>query len=66
MLEELDYLQETLVHALNVIRSEIKTNGLPGLSHLATTPHPLDSCHIPCPPRLYEARRLALGAYTLV
>lgn len=65
MLDELDYLQSTIVDALDTIRLEIKANNLPHLSHLATTPHPLDSDSFVCPPRLYEARRLALGAYHL-
>lgn len=65
MLDELDYLQATIVDALDTIRIEIKANSLPHLSHSATTPHPLDSASFVCPPKLYEARRLALGAYCI-
>lgn len=61
MLEELDYLQDNIAQALNTIRVELKAHNLPPLSHQAILPHPLDDAGFVCPPRLYEARRLALG-----
>ena len=59
--EELDSLQKTLNHAIDTLRYELIAANLPPLSLQATEPHPLDDCSFPVPPRLYEARRLALG-----
>lgn len=61
-LQELDSLQDTLNDALNTIRHEIRKNRLPELSTSATSPHPLDDSTFLCPPKLYKARRLALGS----
>ncbi len=60
---ELDALQRTLNHAIDTFRSELAAAKLPPLSLNATEPHPLDDCTYLPPPRLYEARRLALGMY---
>lgn len=59
--EELDSLQRTLNHAIDTFRQELIAANLPPLSLSATEPHPLDDCSFLAPPRLYEARRLALG-----
>ena len=59
--EQLDSLQKTLNHAIDTLRYELTAANLPPLSLQATEPHPLDDCSFPVPPRLYEARRLALG-----
>lgn len=58
---ELDALQLTLNHAIDTFRRELVAANLPPLSSQATEPHPLDDCTKLAPPRLYEARRLALG-----
>ncbi|TFY81660.1 hypothetical protein EWM64_g2351 [Hericium alpestre] len=60
-LQELDALQDTLNQSLNAVRDEIKRHALPELSNFASQPHPLDDPTFVCPPRLYEARRLALA-----
>ncbi|KAF7789111.1 hypothetical protein EIP86_000046 [Pleurotus ostreatoroseus] len=60
--EELDSLQKTLNHAIDTLRYELIAANLPPLSLQATEPHPLDDCSFPVPPRLYEARRLALAS----
>ncbi|KDQ13840.1 hypothetical protein BOTBODRAFT_55853 [Botryobasidium botryosum FD-172 SS1] len=60
-LQELDALQDAMNKALDAIRAEIDVHDLPDLSNYATEPHPLDDAHFICPPRLYEARKLALA-----
>lgn len=60
-LYELDVLQRTLNHAIDTFRRELVAANMPPLSSQATEPHPLDDCTKLVPPRLYEARRLALG-----
>ncbi len=60
-LDELDSLQHTLNHAIDTLRYKLKAANLPPFSLQATEPHPLDDCSFVVPPRLYEARRLALG-----
>ena len=59
--QELDSLQSTLNHAIDTYRQELIAANLPPISLQASKPHPLDDCSNPAPPRLYEARRLALG-----
>ncbi|THG94085.1 hypothetical protein EW026_g7313 [Hermanssonia centrifuga] len=59
---ELDALQRTLNHAIDTFRRELAAAKLPPLSLNATKPHPLDDCTYLPPPRLYEARRLALAS----
>ena len=63
--EELDSLQQTLNHAINTFRQELISANLPLLSSQATERHPLDEYSYLASPRLYEARRLALGAGVL-
>lgn len=64
---ELDALQVTLNQTLDVIREEIRSQGLAELSNYAQEPHPLDDPNRICNPRLYEARRLALGeCFTII
>ena len=60
-LQELDALQQTMNVALDAIRDELKNGRLPELSNFASERHPLDDPTFVCPPRLYEARKLALG-----
>ncbi|OCH89300.1 S-adenosyl-L-methionine-dependent methyltransferase [Obba rivulosa] len=59
--DELDALQNSLNQALNAVRDELDVHRLPKLSNFALEPHPLDEPTFICPPRLYEARRLALA-----
>ena len=59
--QELDSLQRTLNHAIDTFRQELIAADLPPLSLYSSEPHPLDDCTKLAPPRLYEARRLALG-----
>ncbi|KAJ3558584.1 hypothetical protein NM688_g838 [Phlebia brevispora] len=59
---ELDSLQRTFNHAIDTLRQELIAANLPPLSLEATEPHPMDDCHFAVPPRLYEARRLALAS----
>jgi hypothetical protein len=61
-LSELASLQTTLNEALDTIRIELKSSDLPDLSSYATTRHPLDESSYTSSQRLYNARRLALGA----
>lgn len=59
---ELDSLQRTLNHAIDAFREELIKADLPPLTLEATEPHVLDNdAYLPSP-RLYEARRLVLGA----
>jgi hypothetical protein len=60
-LTELDALQSSLNDSIDAIRTELHTNGLPELSNYSQKPHPLDDPNYTSSPRLYEARRLALG-----
>ncbi|KAF8208509.1 S-adenosyl-L-methionine-dependent methyltransferase [Mycena galopus ATCC 62051] len=60
--EELDVLQATLNEALDAIREELSANKLPPLSTSGHTTHPLDDPHYTPSPKLFEARRLALGS----
>ena len=60
-LTELDSLQSTINLALNAVRDELKSNGLPELMNISSERHPMDEETFICPPRLYDARRLALG-----
>lgn len=59
---ELDSLQISMNQALDAIRTELRTHQLPELSNYALESHILDDPSYLCPPRLYEARRLALAA----
>jgi len=59
--QELDALQDCMNKALDAIRAELDVHDLPELSNYATEPHPLDDAQFICPPRLYEARKLALA-----
>ena len=61
LLSELDALQANLNRALDTIRVELKEAELPEYSSFSTSRHPLDNPDVLTPPRLYEARRLALG-----
>ena len=59
---ELDSLQRTLNHAIDAFREELIKADLPPWTLEATEPHVLDNdAYLPSP-RLYEARRLVLGA----
>jgi hypothetical protein len=60
-ISELDALQHSLNQSLDAIRAEIYNQNLPALSNFADKPHPMDDPNYPLSPRLYEARRLALG-----
>lgn len=62
-LSELDALQASINQSIDAIRAEITNQGLPELSNFSQKPHPLDDPNFLCSPRLYEARRLALGNY---
>ncbi|EMD32289.1 hypothetical protein CERSUDRAFT_77587 [Gelatoporia subvermispora B] len=62
-MSELHQLQTNLNKALDAIREELEVHRLPDLSSFSAEPHPLDSPEFICPPRLYEARRLALGKF---
>ncbi|KAJ7510519.1 S-adenosyl-L-methionine-dependent methyltransferase [Mycena galericulata] len=59
---ELDLLQATLNEAIDAIREELLAKGLPPLSTLGGKPHPLDNPQYVASPRLFEARKLALGS----
>ncbi|KAJ7920785.1 S-adenosyl-L-methionine-dependent methyltransferase [Mycena leptocephala] len=60
--QELDVLQAALNEAIDAIREELSTHNLPPLSTSGLTPHPLDDPHYTPSPRLFEARKLALGS----
>ncbi|KAJ7483273.1 S-adenosyl-L-methionine-dependent methyltransferase [Mycena latifolia] len=60
-MHELDALQSALNKALDTIRDELSVQGLPELSSTAQEQHPLDDPAYLGSPRLFEARRLALG-----
>ncbi|KAJ7719958.1 S-adenosyl-L-methionine-dependent methyltransferase [Mycena metata] len=60
--QELDILQVTLNKAIDAIREELLTHNLPSLTTSAHTPHPLDDPHFIASPRLFEARKQALGS----
>ncbi|KAJ7982927.1 S-adenosyl-L-methionine-dependent methyltransferase [Mycena polygramma] len=60
-MHELDALQNAFNNALDAIRDEIANQGLPELSSTAEEQHPLDDPSYLGSPRLFEARRLALG-----
>ncbi|KAJ7903795.1 S-adenosyl-L-methionine-dependent methyltransferase [Mycena olivaceomarginata] len=60
-LQELDVLQAALNEAIDAIREELSTHNLPPLSTSGHTPHPLDDPHYTPSPRIFEARKLALG-----
>lgn len=60
-MDELEALQATLNRALDAVRDEMKQAQLPSLSNYDTERHPLDDPLFDCPPRLVEARKLALG-----
>ena len=59
--QELDSLQQTLNDALNTFREELKAANLPPLSLVSAERHPLDDYSYLASPRLYEARRVAIG-----
>jgi hypothetical protein len=59
-LQELDVLQAALNEAIDAIREELSTHNLPPLSTSGHT-HPLDDSHYTPSPRIFEARKLALG-----
>jgi hypothetical protein len=61
--QELDVLQAALNEAIDAIREELSTHNLPPLSTSGLTPHPLDDPHYTPSPRLFEARKLALGEW---
>ncbi|KAG1728779.1 S-adenosyl-L-methionine-dependent methyltransferase [Suillus lakei] len=61
MLSELDVLQHCLNQALDSFRVELVNAGLPPLSNYPAQAHPLDNPDLLTPPRLYDARRLAIG-----
>ena len=60
-MSELDALQTSLNRALDAFREELTKENLPQLSTFSIEPHPLDAPEFLPSPRLYEARRLALG-----
>lgn len=64
-LAELDALQANLNATLDTIRAELKVAELPEYSSFASLRHPLDNPDVLTPPKLYEARRLALGGWHL-
>lgn len=61
LVSELDALQANLNQALDTIRAELKAAQLPEYSNFVSSRHPLDIPDVLTPPKLYEARRLALG-----
>ncbi|KAK7055354.1 putative O-methyltransferase [Favolaschia claudopus] len=60
-MDELDALQASLNGALDALRDELSAQNLPPLSSTATEQHPLDDPAYLGSPRIFEARRLALG-----
>lgn len=62
---ELASLQASLNTSLDVVQDELHLCGLPPLSSSGTSRHPLDDPAFESSPRLYEARRLALGLPTV-
>ncbi|KAJ6466025.1 S-adenosyl-L-methionine-dependent methyltransferase [Mycena vitilis] len=60
-MNELDALQNALNKSLDAIRDELSIQELPELSSTAEAQHPLDDPSYLGSPRLFEARRLALG-----
>ncbi|KAK7014197.1 putative O-methyltransferase [Favolaschia claudopus] len=60
-MDELDALQASLNCALDALRDELSAQNLPPLSSTATEQHPLDDPAYLSSPRIFEARRLALG-----
>ncbi|KAK7464327.1 hypothetical protein VKT23_006495 [Stygiomarasmius scandens] len=63
-ISELDSLQNTLNAALDTIREELKSNGLPELSTLSTTSHPFDEASTLPTPKFYQAQNTAIAALT--
>ncbi|KAG0702126.1 S-adenosyl-L-methionine-dependent methyltransferase [Suillus ampliporus] len=61
MLSELDVLQHCLNQALNSIRVELVNAELPPLTNYSAQAHPLDNPDFFTPPRIYDARRLAIA-----
>ncbi|KAJ7455810.1 S-adenosyl-L-methionine-dependent methyltransferase [Mycena latifolia] len=64
-MHELDALQSALNKALDAMRDELSRQGLPELSSTAHEQHPLDDVAYLGSPRLFEARRLALGTTSM-
>ncbi|KAF8997195.1 S-adenosyl-L-methionine-dependent methyltransferase [Cyathus striatus] len=60
-MDELESLRRTLNLAIDAIQDEIKTHELPQFSNFSLEPHPMDDTTFICPPRLHEARKLALA-----
>ncbi|KAJ7211797.1 S-adenosyl-L-methionine-dependent methyltransferase [Mycena haematopus] len=60
--QELDILQAALNEAIDAIREELSTHHLPPLSTSGCTAHPLDDPQYTPSPRMFEARKLALGS----
>jgi len=63
-ISELDSLQNTLNAALDTIREELKSNGLPELSTLSTTSHPFDEASTLPTPKFYQAQNTAIGNFS--
>lgn len=62
ILLELVSLQASLNISLDAIQAELRRCGLPPLSSSGIARHPLDEPAYHTSPKLYEARRLALGS----
>ncbi|KAF8997187.1 S-adenosyl-L-methionine-dependent methyltransferase [Cyathus striatus] len=60
-MDELESLRNTFNLAIDALQDELRTHQLPSLSTSALDPHPIDRADFDCPPRLYEARKLALA-----
>lgn len=61
-ISQIESLQASLNAALDALRDEMKRLSLPELSSTNPHRHSMDEPGFVCSPRLYEARRLAIGA----
>lgn len=64
-LNELEELQRTFNQSIEVLKECIVDNSYPPLSNFSTVSHPLDDPELHIEPKVFEARRLALGEVTL-
>jgi hypothetical protein len=65
-LSELDVLRHSLNDALDHLRDEMAQLKLPNLSNNSVERHPMDKPDFVPTPRLFAARRVALGTHTLL
>ncbi|KAJ7120535.1 S-adenosyl-L-methionine-dependent methyltransferase [Mycena crocata] len=60
---ELDTLQATLNEAIDAVREELSAQRLPPMTTSGARRHPLDDREYVVSPRMFEARKLALGQW---